>query len=100
MAAALARVHRLDGTGLRDAPAHPPGGDTDVAVRAQREWDHLDRSETVLTHYDFWCGNALWDAAQATSVIESWAPNYHGIGRIDLTAQVLRQGMDAWAATL
>ena len=54
-------------------------------------------------HSDFWCGNiavGLQAAAQATSVIESWAPNYHGIGRIDLTAQVLRQGMDAWAATL
>ena len=163
MAAALARVHRLDGTGLRDAPAHPPPGDTEIAVRARREWNDLDVSETVLTHYDFWCGNALWDtgdltgivdwsgarhaprgvdvawcrldlvllgstdaaefflteyerhtgralgdisswdvqaAAQAMSAVESWAPNYHGIGRADLTPEVLRQRMDGWAAAL
>jgi aminoglycoside phosphotransferase (APT) family kinase protein len=163
MAAALARIHRLDGTGLRRAPARPPGGDSDIAVRARREWGDLDLSGTVLTHYDFWCGNALWDtghltgivdwsgarnaprgvdvawcrldlvllgsidaakhfltayerntgrslcdisswdlqaAAQATSAVESWAPNYHGIGRTDLTSDILRQRLDAWVATL
>ena len=163
MASALARIHRLDGTGLRRVPAQPPGGDTDIAARARRDWERLDLSEPVLTHYDFWCGNALWDASQltgivdwsgarnaprgvdvawcrldlvllgftdaaehflteyeqhtrrplrdinlwdvqaaaaATSMVESWAPNYYGIGRTDQTADRLRQRMDAWAATL
>ncbi|GAB3430636.1 phosphotransferase family protein [Flindersiella endophytica] len=163
LAAALARVHQLEGTGLRTAPARPPSGDSEIAARARREWDRLDTSETVLTHYDYWCGNALWDAgqltgivdwsgarnaprgvdvawcrldlvllgspdaaehflaeyehhsrqplpdvnawdvqaaAQATSAVESWLPNYHGIGRADLTAGMLRERMDAWIAVL
>lgn len=163
MAAALARIHELDGTGLRRAPHQPPSGDTTVGARARREWDRLDMSERVLTHYDFWCGNALWDgdtltgvvdwsgardaprgvdvawcrldlallgstdaaghflteyeqhagrtlrdihawdlqaAAQAASAVETWAPNYYGIGRTDLTAHALRERMDTWIAAL
>ena len=159
MASALVRIHRLDGTGLRDdRPAPPPGG-TAIANRARSEWEALDLSERVLSHHDFWCGNALWTdstlvgvvdwsgarhaprgldiawcrqdlvllgspaaagvflreyerlsgktvpdctawdvqaAAQANPAVESWAPNYRGIGRAEITPQVLRRRLDCW----
>ncbi|AKU16813.1 phosphotransferase family protein [Luteipulveratus mongoliensis] len=159
MAAALARVHQLSGDGLRAAPAAPPTGSGPAALAAQGFWPRLSRDETVLTHHDFWCGNALWEgpvltglvdwsgarqaprgadvawarqdlvllgspaaaqvfleeyerragtslpdmhdwdvhaAAHAEDAVETWAPNYHGIGRTDLTATVLRQRLTAW----
>lgn len=163
MAGVLARIHRLDGTGLRPEPVAPPSGDTPIAALARREWCRLDTSKRVLTHYDFWCGNALWNrgtltgvvdwsgardaprgvdvawcrldlillgsteaaddflteyerqagqvlpdvhawdvqaAAQADPIVESWETNYHGIGRTDLSASILRERMNAWTATL
>lgn len=163
MAAALARIHRLDGSGLRQEPLVPPSGDFPIAALARREWRKLDTSERVLTHYDFWCGNAIWNrgtltgvvdwsgardaprgvdvawcrldfillgstkaaddflteyerqagrvlpdihtwdvqaAARAAPIVESWEPNYHGIGRTDLTASILRERMNTWTAKL
>lgn len=44
-----------------------------------------------------------WDvhaAAQAEPVVETWAPNYAGIGRPEIDAAVLRQRLDAWIADL
>ncbi|WP_245988514.1 phosphotransferase family protein [Flexivirga caeni] len=52
MADALAKVHRLDGTGLRTEPH------TDAA------------GERVLTHFDFWCGNALWDGDRLVGLVD------------------------------
>lgn len=46
---------------------------------------------------------AWWDrqmAARATANVETWAPNYAGVGRNDLTPSVLRQRMDHWTARL
>ena len=144
MALALAQVHRLPGEGLREVPVEgSPGG--------------------VLTHHDFWCGNALWvgdrltglvdwsgaayaprgvdvawcrqdlvllgsahaaevfltvyetasergvgdvrawdrrAAEQAAGRVGEWAPNYAGIGRPELTAEVLTERLAAWTDTL
>jgi aminoglycoside phosphotransferase (APT) family kinase protein len=44
-----------------------------------------------------------WDVqagAHAERVVETWAPNYAGIGRPDITEAVLRRRLDAWNATL
>ncbi len=44
-----------------------------------------------------------WDvlaAARADPYLESWEPNYAGIGRADVTARVIRQRFDAWARRL
>jgi hypothetical protein len=32
--------------------------------------------------------------------VETWAPNYAGLGRDDLTPAVLREHLTAWTATL
>ncbi|UPK76313.1 phosphotransferase [Nocardioidaceae bacterium SCSIO 66511] len=163
MAAALARIHRLDGSGLRFAPTEPPRGAGPAAQAARAQWERLARDDLVLTHFDFWCGNALWDGAaltgvvdwsgarhgargidvawcrqdlvllgspaaadvflstyeraagvrihdvlewdiqagaQAEAVVETWAPNYRGIGRPEITAEVLRTRLDDWIARL
>ena len=163
MAAALVRIHRLDGRGLRTAPAGPPSGDGPAAKAARARWERLDHDDPVLTHFDFWCGNALWDgaaltgvvdwsgarrgprgidvawcrqdlvllgsptaadvflrtyeraagvrvddvldwdilaAARAESDVETWAPNYSGIGRPEITGDVLRTRLDDWIVHL
>lgn len=163
MAAALVHIHEIDGTGLRPTPAEPPRGHAPIIKRAQREWDRLDMNEAVLTHSDFWCGNALWEGERLTGVVdwsgakcgprgvdvawcrqdlvllgspeaaelflaeyerllgrpisdinawdvqaaarahdrvETWLPNYLGIGRTDITAESLRERLDAWNAKL
>ena len=163
MAAALVRIHELDGSGLRPTPAEPPRGHAPIIKRAQREWGRLDMSEAVLIHSDFWCGNALWEGERLTGVVdwsgarsgprgvdlawcrqdlvllgspsaaelfleeyerlsgaavddisvwdvqaaasahdrvETWLPNYLGIGRVDMTAELLRERLDAWNAKL
>lgn len=163
MAAALVRIHELDGSGLRPTPEEPPRGHAPIIQRAQREWDHLDMRDPVLSHSDFWCGNALWEgdrltgvvdwsgtrygprgvdvawcrqdlvllgspdaaefflaeyerllgkpiddisawdvqaAARAHDRVETWLPNYLEIGRTDITAEVLRERLDTWNATL
>lgn len=61
-----------------------------------------------LTSYERSAGVSVsnihaWDlraAADAEDAVESWAPNYQGIGRHDLTRQVLRDRLDAWSAHL
>lgn len=70
MAAALARVHRLAGDGLRVEPSAPPGGQGPAAVAARTRWASLDLDDRVLTHYDFWCGNALWTGDRLTGVVD------------------------------
>lgn len=44
-----------------------------------------------------------WDvvaAARADTYVETWAPNYAGIGRPEIDARVLRERFDAWVGTL
>ena len=163
MAIALAAIHRLDGDGLRPEPQEPPRTTGPLAESARDAWRRIDVSERVLTHFDFWCGNALWrnddligvvdwngarwaprgvdvawcrqdlvllgsvDAAdaflqvyeqhsgervadihawdvlaaeRADPHVESWDVNYCGIGRSDITADVLRTRLDAWVDVL
>lgn len=70
LAAALARIHRLDGDGLPTAPQGPPSGAGPATAAARSQFDDLDRSGPVLTHYDFWCGNALWQGATLTGIVD------------------------------
>jgi aminoglycoside phosphotransferase (APT) family kinase protein len=83
LGAVLARIHAVDGAGLRSAPEAPPEGETPIAQRAQHDWVDLDRAEEVLTHWDFWCGNTLWDADTVTGVVD-WSGARHGPRGIDL----------------
>lgn len=46
---------------------------------------------------------SAWDlqaAAQAEAVVESWSPNYHGIGLTELTPARLRDQLDRWSTSL
>ncbi len=163
MATALAAIHALDPSGLRPYDGEPPAGSTEVAARSRSEWAGLDHADLVVAHTDFWCGNALWDGARLTGVVdwsgacrgprgldiawcrqdlvllgapeaaetflqeyeritgrtvtdvrgwdvhaaaravdrvETWEPNYLGIGWTEVTASVLRSRLDAFIATL
>lgn len=70
MATALAAIHRLDGTGLREEPHPPPAAPSPLSARAHEEWARLDVSERVLTHFDFWCGNALWHGPRLVGLVD------------------------------
>ncbi|QAV70477.1 aminoglycoside phosphotransferase family protein [Salinibacterium sp. UTAS2018] len=163
MAAALAQIHQLDNVGLRTLSWETPHGDSEIETRGRTAWQQLDLANHVLTHYDFWCGNALWEgdvltgvvdwsgarsaprgldvswcrldlvllgssdaadhflaeyeresgyslpdihswdlvaAARSASRVETWAPNYLGVGYSDLTESALRARMDDWTTRL
>lgn len=163
MAKALFRIHALDGTGLTLAPTHPPAGDSPIAHRVRESFPRLLMGERVLSHGDFWCGNALWSSTRLTGIVdwagashaprgrdlswcrqdlvllgstdaaaeflaeyehllgrriadihtwdlhaaasaidrvETWLPNYHGIGLTEMTADLLRHRLDEWNARL
>lgn len=163
MAAALARIHALPHAGLPAWPAIAPTGDGPLAHACRQAWPTMAMRERVLSHLDWWSGNAVWvDAsltgtvdwssaaaaprgvdvawcrqdlvllgapeatatflaeyerhagvtvtdvhawdvhagARAEDRVETWAPNYAGVGRPDVTATVLRERLDAWNATL
>lgn len=70
MAAALAAIHQQSGEGLRLAPSEPPTGTHSIVDAARRVWRRLVDEERVLTHYDYWCGNALWTGEVLTGVID------------------------------
>ncbi|MFF2624101.1 phosphotransferase family protein [Oerskovia jenensis] len=70
LARALVAIHSLDGRGLREEPALPPRGDGPVSRAARREWGGLELGDRVLTHYDYWRGNALWDGGVLTGVVD------------------------------
>ncbi|TDD38824.1 aminoglycoside phosphotransferase family protein [Actinomadura sp. KC06] len=164
----LARLHGTpltSLTGLRDGMAAAlasPTRNDNAAPGAQALLAHghrLAEAEHVLTHYDFWSGNVLWDDGALTGVIdwsgasraprgfdvgwcrldlvllhgphtadtftnayqeaagnpitdlplwdvfaltnshnsvETWLPNYHDLGRTDLTSEDLRKRHTAW----
>ncbi|WP_052207469.1 phosphotransferase family protein [Sinomonas humi] len=83
MAAALARIHALPGSGLRPAPDGPPSGDSAVARMAREAWGSLDLKDRVLTHSDYWCGNALWSGEKLTGVVD-WPGARHAPRGVDV----------------
>lgn len=162
MGAALARIHRIAPVGLPDESRAPTRHAGRLAARAREAWERTDRTR-VLTHGDFWCGNAVWDGAVLTGIVdwsgamsaprgvdiawcrqdlvllgapdaadrflrsyevhagrliddvhawdliaasradpyvETWEPNYLGIGQSGVTAPVIRSRFDAWVRHL
>ncbi|WP_242652838.1 phosphotransferase family protein [Intrasporangium flavum] len=83
LGAVLARIHAVAGTGLRAVPEAPPAGDSPIALRARQDWPDLDRGNGVLTHWDFWSGNTLWNGNTLTGVVD-WSGARHGPRGIDL----------------
>lgn len=70
LAYALAQIHEITGSGLREVPAQEPSGDSRIARLAQDRFTRLDLSERVLTHYDFWTGNTLWKGGTLVGVVD------------------------------
>jgi aminoglycoside phosphotransferase (APT) family kinase protein len=167
---ALARIHATTADGLAgfgsvfarqgSSPAASSGPAADVVTV---NWERLASAPAVLTHYDFWSGNVLWQdgvltgvvdwpgaatgprgydvgwcrldlyllydeqiadrflasyeaasgaaladpllwdlwaAARSHENVQTWVPNYHDLGRADLTARELRRRHDAWTTYL
>jgi aminoglycoside phosphotransferase (APT) family kinase protein len=74
---ALARIHATYGwrlTGLPsvlDRPSGSRGGFSGPAASVvSASWDWLARAPHVLTHCDFWSGNAVWDGHELTGVVD------------------------------
>ncbi|WIB77615.1 aminoglycoside phosphotransferase family protein [Curtobacterium sp. MCPF17_002] len=65
-------------------------------------------AERFLAAYEAASGRRVldvhaWDvvaAARADTYVETWAPNYAGIGRPEVDARVLRERFDAWVGAL
>jgi len=83
LGAILARIHAVDDTGLRSALEAPPSGKSAIAHRGRHDWADLARDGGVLTHWDFWCGNTLWDSDTVTGVVDLSGAR-HGPRGIDL----------------
>lgn len=70
-------------------------GSVEAAASLRRVYDAAARVETDDL--------AVWDiaaAAQAEEVVESWSPNWEGMGRPELTGRVMRARLDEWIARL
>lgn len=161
---ALARLHavpRNRASGFRDGMTAIRSSTGPAAAALSEYADRLAAQPRVLTHYDYWSGNVLWQDGALTGVIdwdgaslaprgfdigwcrfdlvllhgpdtttldtfcdayreasgavppdvalwdlhtaarshagvESWVPNYAGLGRTDLTARELRRRHTAW----
>ena len=112
---ALARIHatspqRLSGLpdvlnrpGGSPAALHGPG-----AAVVDSRWEFLARTPRVLTHYDFWSGNTLWDNGTLSGVVD-WSgaglgPRGFDVGwcRLDLFLlygePIADQFLDSYAA--
>jgi aminoglycoside phosphotransferase (APT) family kinase protein len=162
MGRALAEIHRLDPVDLPDESRRPTRRAGRLATSAHEAWREVDL-DRVLTHGDFWSGNALWEgerltgivdwsgamsaprgvdiawcrqdlvllgstaaadrflavyegatgqrvrdvrawdviaAARADAYLETWAPNYAGIGRPEIDGRLLRSRFDTWVGSL
>ncbi|WP_149264683.1 phosphotransferase family protein [Actinomadura sp. K4S16] len=91
----LARLHATPAarlTGFRDGMAAArafPGSAPGTALLAA-QGNRLATAERVLTHFDFWAGNVLWEGGTLTGVVDwsgaSLAPRGFDVGwcRLDL----------------
>jgi aminoglycoside phosphotransferase (APT) family kinase protein len=77
LGAALARIHATPPQQLTGFPdvVDRPGGSA-AALRGPAaglvasRWEVLARAPRVLTHYDFWSGNTLWENGTLTGVVD------------------------------
>lgn len=70
MGRALAAIHELSGASLPSESWLLPTGSDILSARSREVWKHLDWDTQVLTHFDFWCGNALWDKESLVGVVD------------------------------
>lgn len=87
---ALALVHAtpLDRIGDLPALADTRGGQLGLvsgplAALVESGWEALHTGPDVLTHYDFWSGNVLWDAGSVSGVVD-WSGAAIGPAAFDL----------------
>jgi aminoglycoside phosphotransferase (APT) family kinase protein len=84
LADALARIHALDGTGLPEAPtAIPDDAGSPIADRARTGLAVLQAEPRVLTHGDFWTGNAVWRDGRLAGVVD-WSGARHAPRGMDV----------------
>lgn len=69
LGAALARVHALDPVGLPDEGRAPNRAAGRLARAAAGAWPTTDQRR-VLTHGDFWTGNAVWQGDRLTGIVD------------------------------
>ena len=74
---ALARIHATPLSRLAEFRRvfDRPGGSSAMiggpaASRVMGSWELLTRAPSVLTHYDFWSGNTLWDSGVLSGVVD------------------------------
>lgn len=94
---ALSTVHRIHGDqlGLFRKVCEMTGGGLEhlsgaAATIVGNAWPRINSEPLVLTHYDFWSGNVLWDAHRLTGIVDwnrgSLGPRGFDVGwcRLDL----------------
>lgn len=86
----LARIHATARHHLAGLPSvfDPPEGcpaalSGPAASIVAARWKALASAQTVLTHYDFWSGNALWQDGTLTGVVD-WTGGAYGPRSFDL----------------
>jgi aminoglycoside phosphotransferase (APT) family kinase protein len=86
----LARIHATARHRLAGLPAvleRPGGSLADLSGPAASivtaSWERLTSAPTVLTHYDFWSGNTLWQDGTLTGVVD-WTGGARGPRAFDL----------------
>ncbi len=87
---ALARVHAADLerlTGFESVFERPGGSQARLtgpaATPVTTAWERLVSAPTVLTHYDFWSGNVLWQGDELSGVVD-WSGAARGPPGFDL----------------
>ena len=94
---ALSKVHRVHGDQLapfRKVCEMPGGGLESLSGPAASfvgaRWQRINDEPLVLTHYDFWSGNVVWDAHRLSGIVDwnrgSLGPRGFDVGwcRLDL----------------
>jgi aminoglycoside phosphotransferase (APT) family kinase protein len=94
---ALSTVHRVKADQLgpfRNVYEMPGGGleslSGPVASNVEDSWQRINCEPRVLTHYDFWSGNVVWDAHRLSGIVDwnhgSLGPRGFDVGwcRLDL----------------